>query len=66
MEYLVHISDGCKSAKNRKKLETFFTTEIKYRGFLTRKVYLYYISCLRYTTLVRNPRYTLLYIASTH
>ena len=27
------------------------------RGFLTRMVYLYYISCLRYTILVGNPRY---------
>ena len=31
-----------------------------YRGFPTRKVYLYYISCLRYTILVGNHRYTLL------
>ena len=29
-----------------------------YRGFLTRMVYLYYISCLRYTILVGNPQYT--------
>ena len=29
-----------------------------YRGFPTRMVYLYYISCLRYTILVGNPRYT--------
>ena len=28
-----------------------------YRGFLTRMVYLFYISCLRYTILVRNPQY---------
>ena len=28
-----------------------------YKGFPTRMVYLYYISCLRYTILVRNPRY---------
>ena len=28
-----------------------------YRGFPTRMVYLYYISCLRYTILVGNPRY---------
>ena len=28
-----------------------------YRGFLTRMVYLYYISCLRYTILVQNPKY---------
>ena len=27
-----------------------------YRGFLTRMVYLYYISCLRYTILVGNPQ----------
>ena len=27
-----------------------------YRGFLTRMVYLHYISCLRYTILVGNPR----------
>ena len=30
---------------------------IWYRGLPTRMVYLYYISCLRYTILVRNPRY---------
>ena len=28
-----------------------------YQGFPTRMVYLYYISCLRYTILVGNPRY---------
>ena len=28
-----------------------------YRGFLARMVYLRYISCLRYTSLVRNPWY---------
>ena len=28
-----------------------------YQGFLTRMVYLYYISCLRYTILIRNPWY---------
>ena len=28
-----------------------------YRGFPTRMVYLCYISCLRYTILVGNPRY---------
>ena len=28
-----------------------------YRGFPTRTVYLYYMSCLRYTILVGNPRY---------
>ena len=28
-----------------------------YRGFPTRRVYLHYISCLRYTILVGNPRY---------
>ena len=28
-----------------------------YQGFPTRMVYLCYISCLRYTILVRNPRY---------
>ena len=33
---------------------------ISYRGFPTRMVYLYYISCLRYTILVGNPRYDLL------
>ena len=27
------------------------------RGFLTRMMYLYYISCLRYTILIGNPRY---------
>ena len=27
-----------------------------YRGFRTRMVHLYYISCLRYTILVRNPQ----------
>ena len=30
-----------------------------YRGFPTNMVYLYYISCLRYTILVRNPWHTL-------
>ena len=30
---------------------------LKYWGFLTRMVYLYYISCLRYTILVGNPLY---------
>ena len=30
-----------------------------YRGFPTRMVYLCYISCLRYTILVGNPRYSL-------
>ena len=29
-----------------------------YQGFPTRMVYLYYISCLRYTILVGNPRYS--------
>ena len=28
-----------------------------YQGFPVRKVYLHYISCLRYTILVGNPRY---------
>ena len=28
-----------------------------YQGFLSRMVYLYYISCLRYTILVKNPWY---------
>ena len=31
-------------------------TSIKCRGFPTRMVYIYYISCLRYTILVGNPR----------
>ena len=31
--------------------------QLIYQGFLTRMIYLYYISCLRYTTLVGNPRY---------
>ena len=31
-------------------------TEAANRGFPTRMVYLYYISCLRYTILVGNPR----------
>ena len=30
------------------------------RGFPTRMVYLYYISCLRYTILVGNPRFYML------
>ena len=30
-----------------------------FRGFPTRMVYLYYISCLRYTILVGNPQFTL-------
>ena len=29
-----------------------------YRGFPTRMLYLYYVSCLRYTILVRNPWYS--------
>ena len=33
--------------------------EHKYPGFPTRMVYPYYISCLRYTILVGNPRYIL-------
>ena len=36
--------------------ETNRCTDI-YWGFPTRMVYLYYMSCLRYTILVRNPRY---------
>ena len=32
------------------------------RGFPTRMVYLYYISCLRYTILVGNPQYIMLEI----
>ena len=28
-----------------------------FRGFPTRMVYLYYMSCLRYTILARNPRF---------
>ena len=32
-----------------------------YWGFLTRMVYLYYRSCLRYTILVRNPQYMFLF-----
>ena len=31
-----------------------------YRGFPTRMVYLDYITCLRYTIVVRNPRYSFL------
>ena len=31
--------------------------KLLYQVFLTRMVYLYYISCLRYTILVRNPQY---------
>ena len=34
-----------------------YTAHVVYRGFPTRMVYLYYISCLRYTILVGNPRY---------
>ena len=30
-----------------------------YQAFLTRMVYLYYVSCLRYTILVGNPQYDL-------
>ena len=33
-----------------------FRTTLSDRGFPTRMVYLYYISCLRYTILVGNPR----------
>ena len=33
------------------------TSVVCYREFPTGMVYLYYISCLRYTILVRNPRY---------
>ena len=29
---------------------------VPFRGFPIRMVYLYYMSCLRYTILVRNPR----------
>ena len=43
---------------------TLFLTDT-YRGFPTRMVYLYYISCLRYTILVGNPRYALM-SAGTH
>ena len=32
-------------------------SQVWYRGFLTRMVYFYYISCARYTILVGNPRY---------
>ena len=34
------------------------------RGFPTRMVYLYYISCLRYTILVGNPRSAVIIIVS--
>ena len=33
---------------------------VVYQGFPTRMVYLYYISCLRYTILVGNPRFIIL------
>ena len=35
------------------------------RGFPTRMVHLRYMSCLRYTILVRNPRFLLLYYTQT-
>ena len=34
----------------------YINLHFAYRGFPTRMVYLYYISCLRYTLLVGNPR----------
>ena len=40
------------------------STSKTYRGFQTRMVYLDYITCLRYTILVRNPRYA--HLASLH
>ena len=40
--------------------ETGFKTETTNRGSPTRMLYLYYISCLRYTVLVGNPRNSVL------
>ena len=34
----------------------------KFQGFLTRMVYLHYISCLRYSILVGNPRFVQQYL----
>ena len=41
-------------------------TYLSYRGFPTRMVYLYYISCLRYTILVGNPQIIDLYLRLPH
>ena len=38
----------------------------KYRGFQNIMAYLYYISCLRYTILVGNPRYLTRFIPVAH
>ena len=38
-------------------MHVFYIFPFIFRGFPTRMVYLYYISCLRYTFLVGNPRF---------
>ena len=45
--------------KKKKKKHTCLLYSPTYQGFPTRMVHLYYISCLRYIILVRNPRYNL-------
>ena len=42
--------------KKKKKKDNYIRVQVKIRGFPTRMVYLYYISCLRYTILVRKPQ----------
>ena len=46
--------DACDGTSKRHSMKQLFP----YRGFPTGMVHLHYISCLRYTILVRNPRYT--------
>ena len=50
--------NGISRLHNRLEIYHFGTESSNYyQGFPTRMVYLYYMSCLRYTILVRNPRH---------
>ena len=62
MVYLKHDIEGfrpewCISSMISRVSDQNGVSQAWYRGFPTRMVYLYYISCLRYPTLVGNPRY---------
>ena len=57
-DWLVDLKKQGARGRRREEVQEEAEEGIIYRGFPTRMVYLYYISCWRYTILVGNPRYT--------
>ena len=56
---LLYFAVSCYPHKESYDFVNIFLSPVVYQGLWTRMVYLDYITCLRYSILVPNPRYEL-------